>query len=232
MSEALGMDGVAKLYNAGTPAEVEVLAGASLSLAAGEVAALVAPSGAGKSTLLHIAGLLDAPSAGEVRIAGDAVAGRDERARTRARRDTIGFVYQFHHLLPEFTALENVALPQRAAGQPRAAAEARGRDLLAAVGLAARVGHRPAELSGGEQQRVALARAFANRPRILFADEPTGNLDQETGGRVIELMEDLNREARTTLVLVTHDLALAARAHRVIRLADGRVVSDTVSAAG
>jgi lipoprotein-releasing system ATP-binding protein len=224
MSEALGMDGVAKLYNAGTPAEVEVLAGASLSLAAGEVAALVAPSGAGKSTLLHIAGLLDAPSAGEVRIAGEAVAGRDERTRTRARRDTIGFVYQFHHLLPEFTALENVALPQRAAGRPRAAAEARGRDLLAAVGLAARVGHRPAELSGGEQQRVALARALANGPRLLLADEPTGNLDPETSASVFAMLMGLVRETGLAALIATHNLDLAAQMDRCLRLDGGRVV--------
>jgi len=224
MSEVLGLAGVAKLYNAGTPAAVEVLAGASLTLAAGEVAALVAPSGAGKSTLLHIAGLLDAPSAGEVRIAGMAVAGRDERARTRARRDTIGFVYQFHHLLPEFSALENVALPQRAAGQGRAAAEARGRALLEAVGLGARLGHRPAELSGGEQQRVAVARALANRPRLLLADEPTGNLDPETSAAVFAMLMDLVRETGLAALIATHNLELAARMDRRLRLEAGRVV--------
>ncbi|HPG22383.1 MAG TPA: ABC transporter ATP-binding protein [Amaricoccus sp.] len=224
MSEALGLEGVAKVYNAGTPAAVEVLAGASLTLAAGEVAALVAPSGAGKSTLLHIAGLLDAPSAGEVRIAGAAVAGRDERARTRARRDTIGFVYQFHHLLPEFTALENVALPQRAAGRGRAAAEARGRALLGAVGLGGRLGHRPAELSGGEQQRVALARALANRPRLLLADEPTGNLDPETSAAVFAMLMALVRETGLAALIATHNLELAAQMDRRLRLEAGRVV--------
>ncbi|MCB1370758.1 MAG: ABC transporter ATP-binding protein [Rhodobacteraceae bacterium] len=224
MSEALGLEGVAKVYNAGTPAAVEVLAGASLTLAAGEVAALVAPSGAGKSTLLHIAGLLDAPSAGEVRIAGAAVAGRDERARTRARRDTIGFVYQFHPLFPEFTALENVALPQRAAGRGRAAAEARGRALLAAVGLGARLGHRPAELSGGEQQRVAVARALANRPRLLLADEPTGNLDPETSTAVFGMLMGLVRETGLAALIATHNLELAGQMDRRLRLEAGRVV--------
>ncbi|HMQ93516.1 MAG TPA: ABC transporter ATP-binding protein [Amaricoccus sp.] len=224
MSEALGLEGVVKVYNAGAPAAVEVLAGASLTLAAGEVAALVAPSGAGKSTLLHIAGLLEAPSAGEVRIAGMAVAGRDERARTRARRDTIGFVYQFHHLLPEFTALENVALPQRAAGRGRAEAEARGSALLEAVGLGARLGHRPAELSGGEQQRVALARALANRPRLLLADEPTGNLDPETSASVFAMLMALVRETGLAALIATHNLELAAQMDRRLRLEAGRVV--------
>ena len=173
-----------------------MLDGASLTLAEGEVVALVAPSGAGKSTLLHIAGLLDTPTAGAVRLIGQAVAGLGDGARTRLRRDTVGFVYQFHHLLPEFSALENVALPQRAAGAARAEAAARARELLAAVGLGHRLDHRPAELSGGEQQRVAFARALANRPRLLLADEPTGNLDPETSARVFDILLELVREHR------------------------------------
>jgi lipoprotein-releasing system ATP-binding protein len=177
MSEALGLEAIAKVYNPGTPAAVEVLAGASLTVAEGEVVGLVAPSGAGKSTLLHIAGLLDTPTGGAVRLMGERASGLGDAARTRLRRDAVGFVYQFHHLLPEFSALENVAMPQRAAAVPRAAAAARARELLEAVGLGHRLEHRPAELSGGEQQRVAVARALANRPKLLLGDEPTGNLD-------------------------------------------------------
>jgi lipoprotein-releasing system ATP-binding protein len=224
MSEALGLDAVAKVYARGTPGEVRVLESASLSLAAGEVAALVAPSGAGKSTLLHIAGLLDAASAGQVRVLGQSAAGLGERARTRLRRDAIGFVYQFHHLLPEFSALENVALPQRAAGAAPAAAAARARELLAAVGLAERLRHRPAELSGGEQQRVAVARALANRPQILLADEPTGNLDPETSEHVFALLLGLVRSTGLAALIATHNPELARRMDRVLRLHAGRVV--------
>ncbi len=226
MSEALGLEDVEKTYNAGSPAAITVLAGASLSLKAGEVAALVAPSGAGKSTLLHIAGLLDTPTSGRVRIAGAAAEGLGERARTALRRDAIGFVYQFHHLLPEFTALENVALPQRAAGIPRGAAEARARELLETVGLAARLGHRPAELSGGEQQRVAIARALANRPRLLLADEPTGNLDPETSAHVFGMLMVLVRDTGLAALIATHNLELAGRMDRVLRLAGGRVMEE------
>ncbi len=157
-----------------------------------------------------------------VRVAGEAIDGRDEKARTRARRDTIGFVYQFHHLLPEFTALENVALPQRAAGRATGGGGgARGRDLLAAVGLAARVGHRPAELSGGEQQRVAVARALANRPRLLLADEPTGNLDPETSAAVFAMLMALVRETGLAALIATHNLELAAQMDRCLRLVAG-----------
>ena len=230
MSEALGLEGVAKSYNPGTPAAVEVLADASLSLAAGEVAALVAPSGAGKSTLLHVAGLLDAADAGEVRVLGRSTPA-DDAGRTRLRRDAIGFVYQFHHLLPEFSALENVALPQRAAGADRAAAEGRARELLGAVGLAGRLGHRPAELSGGEQQRVAFARALANRPGLLLADEPTGNLDPETAGRVFEVLLALVRETGLAALIATHNPELAGRMDRVLRLEGGRIVEEVTAAA-
>ncbi len=224
MSEVLGLDAVAKVYNPGTPAAVEVLDGASLAIAAGEVVALVAPSGAGKSTLLHIAGLLDAPTRGEVRLAGRAASGLGDRERTRLRRDMVGFVYQFHHLLPEFSALENVVLPQRAAGAPRGEAAARARELLDSVGLGHRLGHRPAELSGGEQQRVAFARALANRPRLLLADEPTGNLDPETSGRVFGILLARVRETGLAALIATHNPELAARMDRILRLEGGRLV--------
>jgi lipoprotein-releasing system ATP-binding protein len=223
MSEALALDGVSKAYFPGTAAAVAVLADASMALRQGEVAALVAPSGAGKSTLLHIAGLLDRPDAGAVRVLGQA-AGRDDGARTRLRRDAIGFVYQFHHLLPEFSALENVALPQRAAGADRRRAGARAREILAAVGLAGRLDHRPAELSGGEQQRVAIARALANRPRILLADEPTGNLDPGTAAQVFDLLMALVRDTGLAALIATHNPELAARMDRRLELRDGRVI--------
>jgi lipoprotein-releasing system ATP-binding protein len=224
MSEVLALDAVAKTYSPGTPAAVTVLEGASLALAAGEAVALVAPSGAGKSTLLHIAGLLDAPTGGAVRLLGQDTARLGDAARTRLRRDTLGFVYQFHHLLPEFSALENVALPQRAAGSGRTEAAARARELLGRVGLGHRLEHRPAELSGGEQQRVALARALANAPRLLLADEPTGNLDPETSGRVFVVLMDLVRGAGLAALIATHNPDLAARMDRVLRLDAGRIV--------
>jgi len=223
VTEALRMEAVRKVYNPGAPTEVVALDGATLALARGEVVALVAPSGAGKSTLLHVAGLLDAPSSGEVLVEGARAGGLDDRARTRLRREAIGFVYQFHHLLPEFTALENVALPQRAAGVARGAAEARARALLALVGLEPRAGHRPAELSGGEQQRVAFCRALANRPRILLADEPTGNLDPETSERVFAALLDMVRGAGMAALIATHNPDLAARMDRTLRLSHGRI---------
>ena len=224
MSEALRLRDVRKVYGEGTPGEVAALQGASLSLAAGEVVALVAPSGAGKSTLLHVAGLLDTASSGEVAIGGTSAAGLGDGARTRLRRDTIGFVYQFHHLLPEFSALENVVLPQRAAGVGRGAAEARARELLGAVGLSARESHRPGELSGGEQQRTAFCRALANRPRLLLADEPTGNLDPETSALVFDVLLGLVRETGMAALIATHNPELAARMDRILRLSGGRVV--------
>jgi len=224
MPEILRLDAVAKTYNPGTPAAITVLDGASLTLAAGEVVALVAPSGAGKSTLLHVAGLLDAPSAGSVRLLGQPVEGRSERERTRLRREAVGFVYQFHHLLPEFSALENVALPQRAAGTPLAAAAGRARALLETVGLGHRLDHRPAELSGGEQQRVAVARALANRPKLLLADEPTGNLDPETSARVFDMLLGLVRSTGLAALIATHNPELAARMDRTLRLDQGRIL--------
>ena len=224
MPEILRLESVAKTYNPGTPAAVTVLDGASLALQAGEVVALVAPSGAGKSTLLHVAGLLDAPSAGSVRLLGQPVGTASDRERTRLRRDAVGFVYQFHHLLPEFSALENVALPQRAAGTPRAAAADRARALLETVGLGHRLDHRPAELSGGEQQRVAVARALANRPKLLLADEPTGNLDPETSTRVFDVLLDLVRSTGLSALIATHNPELAARMDRTLRLDQGRIL--------
>jgi lipoprotein-releasing system ATP-binding protein len=202
---------------------VQVLRGATLSVAAGEVVALVAPSGAGKSTLLHIAGLLDTPDAGQVRLAGRAMEGLGDRARTAARRAEVGFIYQFHHLLPEFSALENVVLPQLANGEARGAAEARAMSLLSRVGIAVRAGHRPAALSGGEQQRVAFCRALANRPKLLLADEPTGNLDPATSDQVFATLMEVVRETGLSALIATHNPALAARMDRIVRLEAGRV---------
>ena len=219
----LVLDGITKTYNAGTPGEVQVLRGATLSVAAGEVVALVAPSGAGKSTLLHIAGLLDTADAGQVRLAGRAMEGLGDRARTAARRAEVGFIYQFHHLLPEFSALENVVLPQLANGEARGAAEARAMSLLSRVGIAARAGHRPAALSGGEQQRVAFCRALANRPKLLLADEPTGNLDPATSDQVFATLMEVVRETGLSALIATHNPALAARMDRIVRLEAGRV---------
>ena len=223
MSDVLALDAVTKTYNPGTAAAVTVLEGASLTLRAGEVVALVAPSGAGKSTLLHIAGLLDVPSSGTVQLIGGPTAGLNDRTRTSLRRDSVGFVYQFHHLLPEFSAVENVALPQRAAGATRAAAADRARALLTDVGLGHRLDHRPAELSGGEQQRVAVARALANRPALLLADEPTGNLDPETSGRVFAMLLDLVRSTGLAALIATHNPELAARMDRTLHLRAGRI---------
>jgi lipoprotein-releasing system ATP-binding protein len=224
MSEALVLDGIEKGYNRGKPAEVLVLRGASLTVAPGEVVALVAPSGAGKSTLLHIAGLLDTPDAGRVVLGGRAMGGLSDRARTEARRGEVGFIYQFHHLLPEFTALENVVIPQLANGVARGEAEARAADLLARVGVGGRATHRPAALSGGEQQRVAFCRALANAPRLLLADEPTGNLDPGTSEQVFGALMELVRGTGMAALIATHNLDLAARMDRVVRLDAGRVV--------
>jgi len=220
----LELSGLQKAYNRGQPNEVAVLRGADLTVARGEVVAMVAPSGAGKSTLLHIAGLLDVADAGEVRIGGKAMTGLSDRKRTRVRRGDVGFVYQFHHLLPEFSALENIVLPQLADGTPQARAEDRARDLLGRVGVAERAGHRPAALSGGEQQRVAFCRALANAPQLLLADEPTGNLDPDTSDRVFGALMDLVRETGLAALIATHNLDLAARMDRTVRLDGGRIV--------
>lgn len=222
---ALRLTGVTKTYNAGSPAAVEVLRGVDVSLTKGEVVALVAPSGAGKSTLLHIAGLLDTPDGGTVEIAGADVTGAPDRRRTVMRRDEVGFVYQFHHLLPEFSAQENIVLPQLAAGVPRDEADARARALLEIVGIAARANHRPAALSGGEQQRVAFCRALANKPSVLLADEPTGNLDPATSDTVFAALMTLVRETGLSALIATHNMELAGRMDRQVRLEQGTVTA-------
>ena len=191
-------------------ASLEVLRGASLSLSAGEIVALVGPSGAGKSTLLHIAGLLERPSGGAVRLSGESCGDLSDDRRTELRRGIIGFVYQFHHLLPEFSALENIVLPQMIAGTARRAARLRAHELLAAVGLGERETHRPGKLSGGEQQRVAIVRALANAPRLLIADEPTGNLDQHTAGEVFSMLLQTVRQSGVAALIATHNTDLAA----------------------
>ena len=219
----LRLSGLTKTYNPGAPNAVDVLRGVDLQVDAGEVVALVAPSGAGKSTLLHVAGLLDVASNGAQTFLGQDVGRFSERQRTRARRNEIGFVYQFHHLLPEFTALENIVLPQLAAGKGKKAAEVRAFELLATVGLTARGDHRPAALSGGEQQRVAFCRALANGPRLLLADEPTGNLDPATADQVFGVLMDLVRQTGLAAVIATHNHELAGQMDRIVRLEDGRI---------
>ena len=223
MNEVLRLAGVARSYRREGAEAVAVLRGVDLALSRGEVVALVAPSGAGKSTLLHIAGLLDTPDAGEVAIMGQPMTGAPDGARTAMRRRAIGFVYQFHHLLPEFTAAENAILPQLANGTPPAEAVARAAALLARVGIAGRADHRPAALSGGEQQRAAFARALANRPALLLADEPTGNLDPATAERVFAVLVEIVRETGLAALIATHNLELAARMDRVLRLEGGRI---------
>jgi lipoprotein-releasing system ATP-binding protein len=219
---ALTLDSVERRYGRGETT-VEVLTGASLELTPGQSVALVAPSGAGKSTLLHLAGLLERPSAGEVMIGGAATSTMSDDKRTALRRTEIGFVYQFHHLLPEFSALENLVLPQMIAGLSRAEAATRARELLAYLGLAERESHRPAELSGGEQQRVAIARAVANGPRVLLADEPTGNLDPKTADHVFATLTALVKASGLAALIATHNMDLAARMDRRVTIRDGQV---------
>jgi lipoprotein-releasing system ATP-binding protein len=221
---ALQLNGITKTYKPGQSGEVQVLRGVNFDLKPGEIVALVAPSGAGKSTLLHIAGLLDTPDAGELVLAGKPMTGKGDRRRTAARRGDVGFIYQFHHLLPEFTALENVALPQLANGVGHKQAENRAQDLLKRVGLKDRIDHRPAELSGGEQQRVAFCRALANEPQILLADEPTGNLDPETSSQVFDILTGLVRETGLAALIATHNIDLAGRMDRIVRLEGGVLV--------
>jgi lipoprotein-releasing system ATP-binding protein len=222
MSEVLRLERVSRTFVQGG-ARLEVLRGADLALPVGTVAALVGPSGSGKSTLLHIAGLLERPTDGEVVIEGRAVARQGDGERTRLRRERIGFVYQFHHLLPDFTAAENVMLPQLVAGRSRREARARALDLLGRLGLAGRATHRPGRLSGGEQQRVAIARALANAPALILADEPTGNLDLATADRVFEELLSIVRETGTAALVATHNPDLAARMDVTFTLRDGRL---------
>ncbi|MEZ5775750.1 MAG: ABC transporter ATP-binding protein [Hyphomicrobiaceae bacterium] len=203
---------------------LEVLKGAGAVIRSGEAVALVGPSGAGKSSLLHIAGLLEAPDGGRVVIGGRDCVQLSDRERTRIRRSEIGFVYQFHHLLPEFTALENVVLPQMIEGRTRREARRRAGELLGSLGLSGRLDHLPAELSGGEQQRVAIARALANGPRVLLADEPTGNLDPPTAARVFEELVTVIRETGLAALVATHNLDLAARMDRVLSLEGGLLI--------
>jgi len=219
----LELSGVVRVFEqAGT--RLEVLRGASLAVRPGELVGLVGPSGAGKSTLLHIAGLLERPDEGTVRIGGIDASKLDDAKRTEIRRGAIGFVYQFHHLLPEFSAQENIVLPQMIAGLSKREATERARQLLAMVGLEGRASHRPARLSGGEQQRVAIARALANAPGLLIADEPTGNLDPHTAEGVFGMLTKLVRGARVGALIATHNLELAQRMDRVLEMRDGVLV--------
>ncbi|MBN8928260.1 MAG: ABC transporter [Rhodospirillales bacterium 69-11] len=225
MSEPLVLRAVQRVYR-GAAGDLPVLRGVDLTLRAGEIVALVAPSGAGKSTLLHVAGLLDRPDGGSVIVEGREVGGLPDAARTAVRRDTIGFVYQAHHLLAEFTALENVVLPQLIAGTSRREATARAAGLLESLGLAARTGHLPGKLSGGEQQRVAIARALANRPKVLLADEPTGNLDVATAEIVFAQLLATVRDQGLAALIATHNPDLAARMDRTVTLRGGRVAES------
>jgi lipoprotein-releasing system ATP-binding protein len=219
----LKVEGLKKAYNIGKPNEVWVLQDVTLQVAKGEVVALVAPSGAGKSTLLHIAGLLDSPDDGTVAIGGEDMTKLGDCKRTAVRRNDVGFIYQFHHLLPEFSALENIMLPQLANGIAQVDAQAHAIDLLTRVGVETRADHRPAALSGGEQQRVAFCRALANKPKLLLADEPTGNLDPGTSDRVFDALMELVRSSGLSALIATHNLELAGRMDRIVRLDAGLI---------
>ena len=219
----LKLDRISKSYNIGRPNQVTVLRSCNLQIEPGQVVSLVAPSGAGKSTLLHIAGLLDTPDEGELNIIGKKMAHAGDKQRTHMRRTKIGFVYQFHHLLPEFTALENIMLPQQANGKSAFEARRQAIKLLDQVGLADRKDHRPGELSGGEQQRVAFCRALSNSPKLLLADEPTGNLDQETSEHVFGILMELVHSTGMAALIATHNLHLASRMDRNVVLDKGKV---------
>ena len=223
MSDVLAVAGLCRSFVQGG-VTIDVLRGVDLTVAPGEIVALLGPSGSGKSTLLQAVGLLEGGFAGAISIAGERVETLDAAARTRVRRDRLGFVYQFHHLLPDFSALDNVVLPQLIHGASRTAANARAAELLGRLGLGARLAHRPAQLSGGEQQRVAVARALANAPALVLADEPTGNLDETTAKAVLAEFVDLVRNQGGAALVATHNLALAAAMDRVVTLHEGRLV--------
>jgi lipoprotein-releasing system ATP-binding protein len=223
MSSLLELRDLRRTYRAGDGGALEVLRGADLTIEPGEIVGLIGPSGSGKSSLLHAAGLLERPTSGEVLIEGRATGALSEAERTRLRLGMIGFVYQFHHLLPEFSAVDNVALPQMMAGKSRKAARARAVELLEALGLRERLEHQPAQLSGGEQQRVAIARALANHPRLVLADEPTGNLDPSNSGAVFEALRDLAQREGVACLIATHNIDLASSLDRVLALKDGKL---------
>ena len=226
MSEpVLQVTGLARSFEQGG-ARIDVLAGVDLTVAPGEIVALLGPSGSGKSTLLQAVGLLEGGFTGDIRICGEPVGNLDDLGRTRVRRQRMGFVYQFHHLLPDFTARENVMLAQMVAGVPEAGAATRADELLTSLGLGARLTHKPAQLSGGEQQRVAVARALANRPALVLADEPTGNLDEATAQLVLAAFLDLVRSSGAAALVATHNIALAQKMDRVVSLSGGRLVAD------
>jgi len=220
---ALALSGISRSYGEGE-SSLEILRAAELTISHGQSVALVAPSGSGKSTLLHIAGLLEHSDAGEVFIDGAPTARLPDAERTRLRRLNIGFIYQFHHLLPEFTAVENVMMPQMIRGLTKAEADRRSKELLTYLGLGKRLTHRPSELSGGEQQRVAIARALANAPRLLLADEPTGNLDPRTSDHVFGALTELVRATGVAALIATHNLELASRMDRRVTLRDGKII--------
>jgi lipoprotein-releasing system ATP-binding protein len=224
LQAALELHNIVRIFKEGAMGQLEIFRDASAALLPGEIVALVGPSGAGKSSLLHIAGLLEAPTSGDVVIGGQLAAAMKDDQRTAIRRETIGFVYQAHHLLPEFTALENVVIPQMIAGVKKKDAEVEATRLLTVMGLEGRISHRPAQLSGGEQQRVAIARALANHPRILLADEPTGNLDPKTAAGVFEALVKLVRSEGVAALIATHNLELAAKMDRALVLHEGRLI--------
>jgi lipoprotein-releasing system ATP-binding protein len=228
MSDVLRLEAITRRYREGE-GQLEIFSGLDLIVKAGEIVALVGPSGAGKSSLLHIAGLLEAPTSGEIFIEGVATSSLPDTERTRIRRDRVGFVYQAHHLLPEFDALENVVLPQMIAGRSRAEAAKEAARLLTVLGLGQRLTHRPSQLSGGEQQRVAIARALANKPRLLLADEPTGNLDPRTSGGVFDALIAITRAEGLGALIATHNFELASRMDRALLLHQGKLIEGTQS---
>jgi lipoprotein-releasing system ATP-binding protein len=227
MSNVLTLSGISRTYESASGA-LPVLRGVGVSLNAGELVALIGPSGSGKSTLLHIAGLLDQPQAGTIKIVDTDASTANDATRTRLRNAHIGFIYQFHNLLPELTALENVMMPQLIAAVKKTVAKERAESLLARLGLAERATHLPAQLSGGEQQRVAIARALANRPQLILADEPTGNLDPTTSGLVLQLFLDIAREEGVAALIATHNMALAKRLTRAVTVRDGKLEAVAV----